>query len=254
MTVTFVTALVLPREPSPPHRSIDTYRHHFQSLVDSGIDLCVFLDERISSDLPTAPTVRIERISMDPYWVSATELPSTRNPTKDTVSYMSIQLAKLAFVTRATELYSSSHFAWIDFGVFHMFRDTHACQARLRSLASSSVRDDRLIAPGCWPPGSYDIWDRICWRFCGSFVLGHRSRFLPAYTRQCELVRAGLPRLTWEVNYWSQMDDHFAWYPGDHTDLLLSVPESVCTTKPDGSHSFASPSSPPTSETAEFLT
>jgi hypothetical protein len=56
-------------------------------------------------------------------------------------------------------------------------------------------------------------------------LLGPREAFQPAWTRQQALIEAGLPRVTWEVNYWAQMEEHFQWYPADHDDrLLLNVP------------------------------
>ena len=40
-----------------------------------------------------------------------------------------------------------------------------------------------------------------------------------------ELVNEFLPRLTWEVNYWAMMEDHFQWYAADHDDsLILNIP------------------------------
>jgi hypothetical protein len=222
MNVTFVTALVLPKD-GVPHRPVSEYLRWFQPLAESGIPLIVFVDERLEIELP--PSVRRVPTSMTGKWIETDQLPETRNPQKDTASYMSIQLRKLDWVVEASALASTPGLAWIDLGVFHMVRNPSSFQARLRALAMRTFNPtDRILAPGCWTPGSYPIWSAICWRFCGSFLLGPRETFRRAAERQAELVRAHLPRLTWEVNYWTLMEDLFAWYASDHTDLLLDVP------------------------------
>jgi hypothetical protein len=227
MSCMFVTALVLPRH-GAPHRSLDAYFAHFQSLVDAGVPLCVFLDERIPDTLPRAEHVRICRTTMEGRWMDPScSLPSQRNPSKDTLDYMSIQLSKFWFVHQATELYPDvPAFAWIDFGAFHMFRDVPRCQSALRKIATRSF-PSTIVIPGCWARGNYPIWDSICWRFCGTFFVGQRNVLRAAYDRQCELVRQHLPALTWEVNYWTLMEEFFTWIPGDHCDLLIDIPEEV---------------------------
>lgn len=223
MNVTFVTALVLPKE-GPPHRPVSEYLRWLQPLAASGISLIVFVDERLDIDLP--PNVRRVSTSMTGHWIDTDRLPETRNPQKDTASYMSIQLRKLGWVVEASSLVSTPLLAWIDIGVFHMVRHPESFQAKLRSLSlRTATPSAKILAPGCWSPGRYPIWSSICWRFCGTFLLGPRETFRRAAERQTELVRAHLPRLTWEVNYWTLMEDLFAWYASDHTDLLIDVPE-----------------------------
>jgi hypothetical protein len=39
--------------------------------------------------------------------------------------------------------------------------------------------------------------------------------------KQLKLVAAGLPILTWEINYWA-MDGEFDGYPADHDDSLIA--------------------------------
>jgi hypothetical protein len=111
--------------------------------------------------------------------------------------------------------------AWIDFGILHMARDLPLWTHRLQAIATARFPTDRLLTPGCWPPGPYPIWEKICWRFCGSFVLGHRSLLARAFERQSQLVVDGLPKLTWEINYWCQMEEYFRVYTADHNDSLL---------------------------------
>jgi len=219
MNVTFVTAFILPRD-GKLARPADIYKRQFQYLAEAGVPLYVYLDEQCDWDIPGSKRIRIQTD-----WLpDAPELPSNRNPEKDTVDYMCIQAMKLDLVARAAPHCSTPHLAWIDFGVFHMMEDKPRAQEALRNIAQRTYPKDRLIAPGCWPAGTYDL-DSVCWRFCGSFVLGYRDLWEPAYAHQMDLARSFLPKLTWEVNMWSRMDEFFHVYPADHNDLLLAIPQ-----------------------------
>lgn len=218
MTVTFVTAFVRPKT---SYRSVDAYVSEFNKLASTGVSIILFLDSSLQLD--TFPkNVQIIPTSVTTDWLPDTlEFPSRRNPSKDTLDYFCIQLMKLKWLRDAVEVTSSSHLAWIDFGAFHMFRDTARCQQMLQTIAVSDFPSQKIIAPGCWSSGVYD-WNSVCWRFCGTFLLGHRSLFEEAYRRQTQRVHAKLPRITWEVNYWAEMEDLFEVYLADHDDSLLS--------------------------------
>ena len=45
---------------------------------------------------------------------------------------------------------------------------------------------------------------------------------MKAYDKQLKLVAAGLPILTWEINYWAMMDGEFDGYRADHDDSLIA--------------------------------
>lgn len=124
------------------------------------------------------------------------------------------------YMTEALRYTRDEFLMWVDFGAFHMIRDTEACIDVLQKLSSCELPRDRIIAPGCWDAGTYD-WNSVCWRFCGTFFVGHRDLFIHAYVRQTDLVVSQLPKLTWEVNYWSQMDERFHVYRANHDDTLF---------------------------------
>lgn len=218
MTVTFVTAFIRPRT---SYRSLEAYVDHFRTFASSGVPICLFLDPEVSIEgLP--PTVQSIPWTVDVSWIPAdVQLPPTRTLTKDTCEYFAIQLEKLRVLRDATAYTHSSHLAWLDFGAFHMMRDIPRTLDCLRMIARSTFPSTRILAPGCWPPGQYD-WSAVCWRFCGTFLLGHRSLFDRAVQAQQALVEAQLPRLTWEINYWAQMEEHFEVYRASHDDTLLS--------------------------------
>jgi hypothetical protein len=187
-------------------------------MTDTGLPIVLFtdLDTSFPRNVIVIPTV------LDTSWIPDTvKLPEYRNHEKDTIEYFCIQLQKLYFLKEATKYTTDSFLAWIDFGAFHMFTDTAKCSQLLKDISQSEFPRDKILAPGCWEPGAYSL-DSVCWRFCGTFVLGHRDLFEPAYRRQTELVHRQLPKLSWEVNYWSQMDDLFQYYSANHNDLLLS--------------------------------
>ena len=52
--------------------------------------------------------------------------------------------------------------------------------------------------------------------------MGSGSSFVKAYDMQLKLVAAGLPILTWEINYWAMRDGEFDGYPADHDDSLIA--------------------------------
>lgn len=214
----FVTAFVVPKT---AYRSIDRYFAEFRHLTATGIPILLFLDRDLAG-FSFPPNVRVVPTTLDTSWVPPTvQLPAHRNPGKDTLEYFCIQLSKLAYLTKAREYTTDAYLAWIDFGIFHMFRDPETCGRLLRQIAVSEGPRDKILAPGCWPEGHSD-WNTVCWRFCGSFLFGHRDLFPAALERQTQLVRSQLPRLTWEVNYWAQMEDHFQVYLANHDDSLLS--------------------------------
>lgn len=215
----FVTAFFPPKT---SYRDVSSYIHHFEEFAKSEVSILLFLDTSFQSTWAFPSNVRVIPTSLDTSWLpSDVMLPAHRNPNKDTARYMCIQLSKLLYLTEARKYTDDSFLAWLDFGAFHMFKDPENCRTMLKDLASASFPTDRIIAPGCWDAGTYD-WNSVCWRFCGTLLFGHRDLFHAAYVRQMEIVRSHLPRLTWEVNVWSQMDDIFHVYRADHDDTLLS--------------------------------
>lgn len=214
----FVTAFLAPKT---TYRSVERYFAEFQRLTETGVPILLFLDT-VFLDRSFPSNVRVIPTSLDMSWVpDRLCLPAHRNTEKDTVEYFCIQLSKLAYLVKAREYTDDEFLAWIDFGVFHMIRDAETCERLLRQIATSEFPKDTILAPGCWPSGEYD-WNSVCWRFCGTFLLGHRDLFPSALERQTYLVNHQLPRLTWEVNYWAQMEEHFHVYMANHDDTLFS--------------------------------
>ena len=225
MGVIFVSALFTHENGS--YRSIEKYKEYFVFLAESSIPIVLFMDpafKEYADELETRySNVRvIEFVSVDKSFLSNPVcLPIHRNEAKDTIEYFCIQLMKLNIMARTAELIDSSHLAWIDFGIFHMFQDIVKAQELLREISQMDWQIKTILSPGCWSERKRNIWNYICWVHCGSFLLGERSRFIAAFQNQDRQVRCNMPGLTWEVNYWTLMSD-FTNYLADHNDSILT--------------------------------
>jgi hypothetical protein len=247
--ITFVTAFI---KPTTNYRSVDKYFYFFHFLANSGISIILYLD-RCFKDTPEENTIKekFKNVFIVPEYISiydATnflynfttekykgkedniQLPCNRNQNKDTLEYMCIQLMKLKYVNDAQKYSTSSYLAWIDFGIFHMFNNIQTIYDKLKNIVkiasdkTISFCNDKIIAPS---PGYYNnkqLFETICWYFCGSFFLGNRNLFQNAYDRQFEIVKSYLPLITWEINYWYLMRDHFIIYTGNHDDTIFNIP------------------------------
>ena len=226
MGVTFVTALFLPS--GPMFKNVDTYFTLFEKLAETGIPIILYLDARLyerGNDL-CQRFLNIEHCeyrTLDTSWVPKhVLLPRNRRIEKDTIDYFCIQLSKLQLLTDASAFVKTSHLAWIDFGIYHIFKNQDMISNCLKRIARSRFPTNTIFAPGCWPlQESYDVWHSICWRFCGGFLVGTPSLFAAAAQRQQSLIIGNMPGLTWEVNYWAMMESSFTNYPGDHNDLMI---------------------------------
>jgi hypothetical protein len=230
--LTYVTAYY------PTRTDVDqaTYLPQFLKLAETGVPILLFVDPEVSvPELP--PTVRVHRRRLPECLPPGVEiqLPTHRNVPKDTVAFLTLILQKLYFMTEALQETEASHLAWVDVRLFHVIRHTELAQTKLKALVTRSFAGlTKLLSPGCWEgPLLRDPFESIHWRFCGGIVLGPRAAIEPAYRRQMELVHAHLPRLTWEVNYWAMMEEHFEWYKADHNDsILMNLPYSPRIVRP----------------------
>ena len=230
MTVTFVTALYLPT--GPMFKSIDMYFANFERLAETGIPLILYLDERLTEkgeDLCQrfSNILHCEYVTLDTSWVpNDVLLPSTRRLEKDTIEYFCIQLSKLGLLRDSAAYVKTTHVAWIDFGIYYIFKNPEQTTECLKRIANAQFPTNTILAPGCWPLQKYDVWNSICWRFCGGFLLGTVELFTAAAERQMNLAKGNLPGLTWEVNYWAMMEEFFTNYHSeDHDDRMIT---NVC--------------------------
>lgn len=228
MSIYYVTALFMPS--GDIFRPIHKYIENFHYLADSGVPIGVYLDPSLR-EFEDSIVGRRSNVTILDYVVPDRSfltgdivLPLHRNESKDTVDYMAIQLMKLNLCARASVDYriGTPNIAWIDFGIFHMIADKERSQTFLHSYKLPE-RYSRILSPGCWEGRNYG-WDKVAWRYCGSLLIGPRDAWIPAYSAQQKKVLDALPRITWEVNIWAELE-LFDWYKADHNDsMILNLP------------------------------
>jgi hypothetical protein len=240
MPITFVSAFIdLKEERDPRHTPLSRF-HFFEELASTGINIHLYLSyayrgyyETIVKSRPNVFVDYIELADLFTYKDLAGlqyGLPSTDNPSKDTAHYHILNSAKIEFVARAIlqNVFPSDKYAWIDFSVGHVFRNSKETLKYLQDVATEPV--EGLHFPGCWPThyGRDELFSRISWRFCGGFFVGDCGSLLKFH----ELYRAkfrGIVEksgiLPWEVNVWHYLEIHEGfsptWYAADHNDSIV---------------------------------
>lgn len=229
--ITYVTAFL---HGKVAKRSIDDYKKHFDRLVETGIRIVLFLDHRSTWTFPG--NVHVERVSLEETWAwkcipQDADLP--KNPNSDTLEYLQIQNTKSQWLVIAEHIdpFKTDWFAWIDFGIVHVFRDPDTTLARIRDLTPPEVPCIEIA--GIWGFLRRDL-DNVNWRFAGGFLLVHRSCVNEFFANCCNTIRTHLPKVTWEVNIWAIMEADgfkFRWFPADHDDRIIPVRQ--CTSGTD---------------------
>lgn len=243
---TFISAFIDLQEKNRGECASNRYFAHFESLAATGIPLCVITSrnygEKIAAIARRFVNVRLMGVlSLSDTWTfkAATrvaEVPGRRNPAKDTFNYLVNANAKIEYVQGVINEnpFATRHFAWIDFGIFHVFKDPPASAGRLRRIASGPLTDRLLAFPGCWEKGIglERIADQVCWRFCGGFFLGDRESLLDMWSRWQSFFPEFISqrgRIAWEVNLWAAMESFAGWspdwYAADHDDRIIRLPD-----------------------------
>ena len=228
MNVTFVTALIdVHDEVNLIRMSLEQRIGFFNRLNNTGVRLHVFVSPEHRDKINVTNGV-IETISLEDlhtYAISPGGLPDIRLEGKDTRNFLIMINSKIELVNRAIESgkHQSTHYAWIDFNIYHVLRDPAADQ-KLKSIADSHFPAKCLYSPGCWD--KCVTWDSVNWRFCGGFLLGDIASLQEMYQLQLSEYPK-FPKLTWEVNTWAYLESiglHIDWYAADHNDTIIDVP------------------------------
>jgi hypothetical protein len=236
MSVTFVTALIDLHDEVNAYRSPEKRIEFFKKLNDTGIRLHVFVSPEHRDKIAVTNGV-IETICLEDlytYHLSPSGLPDNRMAGKDTRNFLILMNSKIELVNRAIEscMHSSTHYAWVDFNIFHVLTD--AANDQFKRLSDATYPSTCMYVPGCWD--NQVIWDSINWRFCGGFFLGD-IQSLRVFYGMCYSEYPNIPKLTWEVNMWAYLESigwTCTWYLADHDNTILDVPleiilnDSVC--------------------------
>jgi len=249
---TFVSAFMNIYKTPFQNKDLEWRFMQFHKLCKTGIPLAIFCsrdceDYFRSSILTKYPNViLLDVFDLSETWTYKTydiiqidtnnsvELPNTRNPEKDTQEYLLLMNAKTEYIVRAVEKnpFNSSHFAWIDFNIFHIFGGKEGVVSdHLINLSRRKLHPYFLSFPGCWSKEQVVedfLLNDICWRWCGGFIIGSGDRMLElhkTYMDHFENFLREKRKLVWEVNFWAYLELRHGlsveWYPGDHNETIL---------------------------------
>jgi len=222
MSITFVTSFL---HGANPKRTYDEYKRHFDSIVETGIPIVLYLDKQSTWTFPT--NVRVYRAGLEDTWVGqnipeTSILPVNVSP-KDTCEYLKIMNTKTEWLYKASleNPYQTDWFAWIDFGIAHVFKKPRDTLQRLRYLRAPSYPCIRTA--GIWPylPVSPSA---LQWRFAGGFLMAHKSKTEELHFKVIEKLSALQPIFTWEVNVWGLLEYEgydLGWFQGSHDDTII---------------------------------
>ena len=250
--ITFVTAYMTIYD-QPYQNKDQTWRFtQFEKLCQTGISIAVFCSrdaepafrEEILAKYPNVLLFdTIDLCETQTYKTFMTvakdhdiEMPNTRCVEKDTREYMLLMNSKTEFLHRVIQdnPFGSTHFAWIDFSIFYIFRGREAlCQKILRDMSQRVMSPRFITMPGCWGKDHVfedRLMNDICWRFCGGYFAGSADLLLEFHVKFVEHFEGFLrehKRLIWEVNFWAYLElKHglsIVWFSADHNERMLEI-------------------------------
>jgi len=168
-------------------------------------------------------------------------LPDKRNKEKDTYEYLVYMNSRAELVEDAISenVWNTTHYAWVDFQLTHLFKQKRHTLEQIRKLSLSKLASSTIAFPGCWAKleNVNTIATDIHWRFCGSFFVGDAEKvqeFSEQYRKHFPLFLEKYRCLPWEVNFWAYLE-HIGewtptWYRGDHNDSIVSISADLYAT------------------------
>lgn len=223
------------------NRSIEKYIELGRKFLSVDVPKVVFLERDFFEALEIEPDEKTKIIFFEreelPLWKRRDEILKipidTPNKDKDTHDYLIVQNEKTYFMKKASELnpFSTSCFAWIDFGIFHIMKDNFTLyQETLKRISKYSNRNNKIRIPGCIQPQSseYNMVVNVpCWVFCGGFFYG-TAESIEEFHNLCHkkleiLINDNI--FTWEINLWylvyKDNPELFDWYLANHNAFML---------------------------------
>lgn len=241
MCITFVTSFFhIYDQEYDTNKTVEWRVERFREIASSGIKICLYVSAEQIHLIPREYT-NVHIIESPKLFVEAIcekmdlQLPQQRSILKDTAKYMYVINSKTDLMTDAIQrnAWESTHFAWIDFNISHVFLDKERTLRFLKDLDQYELPKTCMLVPGCW--SKYDninighVTECIFWRFCGGFFLGDKAsilRFGTLYTTKFPEFIETTRRLVWEVNFWAWLEVNSdwkpQWYSADHNDTILT--------------------------------
>jgi len=234
------------------NKDIEWRFRHFKKIAKTGIQLMVFCSPDCASYMDTLlvefPNIVVKYMNLSETWThriceeveekigESLVLPNTRSKEKDTREYIILMNAKTEYLKMAIEQnpWSSTHFAWIDFNIYHIFNGKEQfMNQQLLTLSQRTFQPSFLTLPGSWGTiyvNEHYLINDICWRFCGGFFIGSADRVLEFHKNYEDYFALFLEekrKLVWEVNFWAYLELKnrlsAIWYSGDHNESIMEI-------------------------------
>lgn len=229
------------------NRSVYDYVDHSEYLLKSDIPKVIFIDSFIydcyykkkyfEGVYPKTVFIPIDQNSL---WLRSYEgliqnFNVVGNPNKDTLDYMFVICNKTEWVAQAIALniFNTDQFVWVDFGLFHIFKDPKLFDYELKELQKKSY--DVVRIGGCWSfeyepeKRNIDIYRNVAWYFAGGVFGGNKEslkQFNKLVKEKCKEVIFQKNSIMWEVNIWYlvylENKELFNIYSCGHNYSLLS--------------------------------
>ena len=249
MTITYITSIIHIQ----PNENIQDLLFNFIDFANTGLKIILFADKYfdISSILSydNIYVISIEDcLNNTEVWKTIIngnyeyELPLNRNIEKDTIEFIMNSHSKYEFIMKAIEskYWNSTHYAWIDFNLFHLFKNKNETKNYLKWLNNLQLNDVFVTLPGCWSALEKqkveDLFNSVHWRFCGGFMLGDDfSMFQTAlkYNKILLLFIEKYKKLVWDFNILAYMESFHEWKPiwyrADHNDSIVLISADLYT-------------------------
>ena len=233
ITVTFVSAFLNFNDLSEDDVN-EKYINYFRKLANTGIPIVLFMDKRYEHIQFNDNVKIIKYIDNDNLQFSklisdkTIVLPKNRNIQKDTEKYMKFMNNKIFFVQEAIKLniFNTPHFAWVDFRLFHIFKNDKWASKKLTEIANRTFPDNYVCFPGAWGK-MYDMINNINWRFLGGFFIIDKNNLEKLVHIFSKVIRDNNLPLLWEVNYWALIEANnlfdFGWHLADHNESIINI-------------------------------
>lgn len=205
------------------------YFRFFTKIAKTNIPIILFLDKNeikyanlLNNYFPNVHIIHIDSSFL--LFNLDKPLPKNRNLIKDTKEYIQFMNNKIIFMDRARELnvYNTNHFAWLDFRLFHIFKNEIITSSKLIDIATRELTKKSYFAGGLTTIESK--LDEINWRFLGGFFILDSESIIKLKEETIKLIES-IPIFTWEVNNWAIIEKNnnfdFGWFQADHNDSIL---------------------------------
>ena len=236
----------IPPGPDPQlyNLSLDFRKQHYRWLIDCDIDLIMFVEPELVTDLPAVKSnVRIVPLSLDNLKVynrimtaGDLQLPDVRKSAKDTQKYMALINSKLEMMQLAQQMLSAEYYVWIDSGISKIFHDKAVAKATVERQAHTE-NTTKIVSPAGWPQHNTDAdfleLNSPDWCMLGGYLVIPDDLMLDFYQQFLHNLETCIAkgRMVWEVNLWSQCHRqkpdvfHLFYNNGQHDDTMIQRPD-----------------------------